>query len=224
MTGQTVSISGATQTEYNGNVVITVTGPNGFTYNFAGSATTPATGTISANDLYLRAEYQNFSANNTWPADGTDASGKWRLRNDILAKTNACCDEAIDTYAAWVSGFRDGVWPGMLELPSTVVTVQSGTDGVATYTTIEVADASIFAPEQEINTYAGPDGIARLSTTSIASISGNTITISIPRATVLPVGSIVRPSVTPDGVHPYGAVIDRVANGIPQSEKLKFYP
>jgi len=112
----------------------------------------------------------------------------------------------------------------MLELPSTVVTVQSGTDGVVTYTTIEVADASIFAPEQEINTYAGPDGIARLSTTSIASISGNTITISIPRATVLPVGSIVRPSVTPDGVHPYGAVIDRVANGIPQSEKLKFYP
>jgi len=224
VTGQTVSISGATQTEYNGNVVITVTGPNSFTYNFAGSATTPATGTISANDLYLRAEYQSFSTNNTWPADGTDASGKWRLRNDILAKTNACCDEAIDTYAAWVSGFRDGVWPGMLELPSTVVTVQSGTDGVATYTTIEVADASIFAPEQEINTYAGPDGIARLSTTSIASISGNTITISIPRATVLPVGSIVRPSVTPDGVHPYGAVIDRVANGIPQSEKLKFYP
>ncbi|WP_425350886.1 hypothetical protein [Rhizobium anhuiense] len=70
----------------------------------------------------------------------------------------------------------------------------------------------------------GPDGIDRLSTTSIGSISGNTITIPIPRAMVLPVGSIVRPSVTPDGVHPYGTVIDRVANGIPQSEKLKSYP
>ncbi|MGR4844798.1 SGNH/GDSL hydrolase family protein [Rhizobium sp. LARHSG275] len=223
-TGQTVSISGAAQTEYNGNVVITVTGPNSFTYNFAGSATSPATGTITANDLYLRASYQSFSANNTWPADGTDASGKWRLRADILAKTSACCDDAIDTYAAWVSAERDGVWPGMLELPSTAVTVQSGTDGVATYTTIEVADAGIFAPEQEINTYAGPDGITRLSTTSIGSISGNTLTISIPRSTVLPVGSIVRPSVTPDGVHPYGAVIDRVVNGIPQSEKLKLNP
>lgn len=223
-TGQTVSISGAAQTEYNGNVVITVTGPNSFTYNFAGSATSPATGTITANDLYLRAAYQSFSANNTWPADGTDASGKWRLRADILAKTSACCDDAIDTYAAWVSAERDGVWPGMLELPSTAVTVQSGTDGVATYTTIEVADAGIFAPEQEINTYAGPDGITRLSTTSIGSISGNTLTISIPRSTVLPVGSIVRPSVTPDGVHPYGAVIDRVVNGIPQSEKLKLNP
>ncbi|NNH65875.1 SGNH/GDSL hydrolase family protein [Rhizobium laguerreae] len=223
-TGQTVSISGAAQTEYNGNVVITVTGPNSFTYNFAGSATSPATGTITANDLYLRASYQSFSANNTWPADGTDASGKWRLRADLLAKTSACCDDAIDTYAAWVSAERDGVWPGMLELPSTAVTVQSGTDGVATYTTIEVADAGIFAPEQEINTYAGPDGITRLSTTSIGSISGNTLTISIPRSTVLPVGSIVRPSVTPDGVHPYGAVIDRVVNGIPQSEKLKLDP
>ncbi|MBX5165185.1 MULTISPECIES: SGNH/GDSL hydrolase family protein [unclassified Rhizobium] len=223
-TGQTVSISGAAQTEYNGNVVITVTGPTTFTYNFAGSATSPATGSISANDLYARAEYQNVSANNSWPADGTDASGKWRLRNDILAKTSGCCDDAIDTYAAWVSGVRDGVWPGMLELPSTTVTVQAGTDGVANYTTIEVADASIFGPEQEINTYAGPDGIARLSTTSIGSISGNTITISIPRATVLPAGSIVRPSVTPDGVHPYGAVIDRIAGSIPQSEKLKFYP
>ncbi|XUR37753.1 SGNH/GDSL hydrolase family protein [Rhizobium leguminosarum bv. trifolii] len=223
-TGQTVSISGATPTEYNGNAVITVTGPNSFTYNFAGSATSPATGTITANDLYLRASYQSFSANNTWPADGTDVSGKWRLRADILAKTSACCDDAIDTYAAWVSGERDGVWPGMLELSSTVVTVQSGTDGVATYTTIEVADASIFGPEQEISTYAGPDGLARLSTTSIGSISGNTITISIPRSTVLPVGSIVRPSVTPDGVHPYGAVIDRVATGIPQSEKVKFNP
>ncbi|MBX5205640.1 hypothetical protein [Rhizobium sp. NZLR1] len=223
-TGQTVSISGAAQTEYNGNVVITVTGPTTFTFNFAGSATSPATGSISANDLYARAEYQNVSANNSWPADGTDASGKWRLRNDILAKTSGCCDDAIDTYAAWVSGVRDGVWPGMLELPSTTVTVQAGTDGVANYTTIEVADASIFGPEQEINTYAGPDGIARLSTTSIGSISGNTITISIPRATVLPVGSIVRPSVTPDGVHPYGAVIDRISGSIPQSEKLKFYP
>ncbi|MBY5783745.1 hypothetical protein HFN62_08305 [Rhizobium leguminosarum] len=223
-TGQTVSISGAAQTEYNGNVVITVTGPNSFTYNFAGSAISPATGTITANDLYLRASYQSFSANNTWPADGTDASGKWRLRADILAKTSACCDDAIDTYAAWVSGEREGVWPAILELPSTAVTVQSGTDGVATYTTIEVADASIFGPEQEISTYAGPDGLARLSTTSIGSISGNTITISIPRSTVLPVGSIVRPSVTPDGVHPYGVVIDRVVGGIPQSEKLKFNP
>lgn len=59
-TGQTVSISGAAQTEYNGNVVITITGPTTFTYNFAGSATSPATGAISANDLYRERSIKTF--------------------------------------------------------------------------------------------------------------------------------------------------------------------
>lgn len=45
-TGDSISITGATQTEYNGTYTITVTGANTFTYTFAGSGTTPATGTI----------------------------------------------------------------------------------------------------------------------------------------------------------------------------------
>ncbi|MBB2822834.1 UNVERIFIED_ORG: hypothetical protein GGD59_006128 [Rhizobium esperanzae] len=223
VSGQTVTIAGATQTEYNGNVVITVTGSTTFTYSFAGSATSPATGSITASNLYLQASFQSYSANNTWPADGTDASGKWRLHDDIMvARTSACCDAAIDTYSAWASGVKGGAWPGMLELASTTVTTQAGTDGVATYSTIEVADASVFRPEQEINTYAGPDGMARISTTTIASIAGNVLTISPVRAAVLPVGSVVRPSVTSDGVHPYPVMVDRIAAGIAQSEKLKF--
>lgn len=221
VSGQTLTIAGAAQAEYNGNVIINVTGPTTFTYNFAGSATSPATGSITANDLGLRASFQSFAANNTWPADATDASGKWRLRNDILAKTSACCDDAIDTYPAWASAVRDGVWPGMLELPSTTLTAQSGTDGVATYNTITVADASIFQPEQSIHIYAGPDGIARLSTQLIASIVGNVITYQGSSAVILPIGSIVRPSASPDFVHPFGVIGDRVANGIPQAEKLK---
>lgn len=72
-----------------------------------------------------------------------------------------------------------------------------------------------------VSEYAGPDGIARLSTTSIGCIPSNTLTMLIPRSTVLPVGSIVRPSVTPDGAHPCSAMINRVANGISQSDKLK---
>ncbi|QIG72870.1 SGNH/GDSL hydrolase family protein [Rhizobium phage RHph_Y65] len=221
VTGQTVSISGATQTEYNGNVIITVTGPNSFTYNFAGSATTPATGSITASNLYLQAEFQSYSSQNSWPADGTDNSGKWRLRNDILAKTSSCCDDSIDTYYAWASSVKGGAWPGTIEMPSTTVTVQAGTDGVETYSTIQVANANLFRGEQEINTYAAPDGIARISTTTVLSVSGNTLTLSIPRATILPVGSIVRPSVTQDGVHPYPIMMDRIANGIPASEKNK---
>lgn len=47
-TGMTIVVAGATETEYNGSYVITVTSNTTFTYVFAGSGTTPATGTITA--------------------------------------------------------------------------------------------------------------------------------------------------------------------------------
>lgn len=55
--GDIVHIEGANETEYNGEYEITVTGANTYTYTFAGSATTPATGTITADsgtDLYAK--------------------------------------------------------------------------------------------------------------------------------------------------------------------------
>ncbi|RXT29498.1 hypothetical protein B5P46_11915 [Rhizobium leguminosarum] len=224
--GQTLSIAGATPTAYNGSYVITVIDANTFTYNFAGG-TSPATGTIRANDLGLNANYQLYTAQNSYPADGTDASGKWRLRADILAKTSACCDDAIDTYAAWVSGVKAGAWPGMLEFPSTTLTAQSGTDGVATYTTITVADASKYRPEQPLNIYSGPEGLARLSTQTIVSIAGNVITTT-GSAVVLPIGSVVRPSAAPQEsstpvslVHPYPIMVDWIVGKMDQGEKVK---
>jgi hypothetical protein len=51
ITGDTVTISGAVQAPYNGAYVVTVTGPTTFTYVFAGSGTSPATGTINASAL-----------------------------------------------------------------------------------------------------------------------------------------------------------------------------
>ncbi|MBY3295745.1 hypothetical protein HFO10_07165 [Rhizobium laguerreae] len=229
VSGQTVSITGATPTAYNGNVVITVTGANTFTYVFAGG-TSPATGTIRLGDLGLRVEFQAYSANQSWPADGTDASGKWRLHDDIMAQTSACCDAAIDTYAAWVSPTKGGAWPSMLELPSTTLTVQAGTDGVATYNSITVSDASFLRPEQTINLYSGPDGVARLSTQIIASIVGNVITYQGTSAVVMAIGTVVRPAAaigesTPASmVHPQPVMIDRIANGVSQTEKVKFNP
>lgn len=44
-TGQTITISGATQTQYNGAFAVTVTAENEFTYAVSGSPATPATGT-----------------------------------------------------------------------------------------------------------------------------------------------------------------------------------
>lgn len=48
-TGNRVNIRGATQTDYNGDFTITVTGASAFTYTVANTPTTPATGTIFAN-------------------------------------------------------------------------------------------------------------------------------------------------------------------------------
>jgi hypothetical protein len=48
VTGDSVTIAGANQTEYNGTFTITVTGGTTFTYAVSGTPATPATGTITA--------------------------------------------------------------------------------------------------------------------------------------------------------------------------------
>ena len=65
VTGDYVTISGATQTEYNGTFQITVTSSTTFTYAVTGTPTTPATGTI----LYKKA-----ALNWTKPYTGTNAA------------------------------------------------------------------------------------------------------------------------------------------------------
>ena len=49
--GFKVRIRGATQTEYNGDFTVAVTGPTTFTYTVSGSPATPATGTPTMNKL-----------------------------------------------------------------------------------------------------------------------------------------------------------------------------
>lgn len=49
-TNDQVNMRGATQTEYNGDFLITVTGTDTFTYTVSGTPATPATGTIVANN------------------------------------------------------------------------------------------------------------------------------------------------------------------------------
>ena len=53
-TGRKATIAGATQTDYNGTYVVTVTGATTFTYTVANSPATPATGTITNTAYYLR--------------------------------------------------------------------------------------------------------------------------------------------------------------------------
>lgn len=46
-TGMSMTVSGASQSQYNVTAPVTVTGPNSYTYQVAGSPVTPATGTIT---------------------------------------------------------------------------------------------------------------------------------------------------------------------------------
>src|SRR5208282_5338117 len=46
--GETITIAGASQSQYNGNFVIANVTANTFTYTISGSPVTPATGTITA--------------------------------------------------------------------------------------------------------------------------------------------------------------------------------
>lgn len=73
--GQDVTISGATQTEYNGTYAIIVIGNDQFTYEITNTPATPATGTIFANAAMASIEVVsvNFGAN-TNTTNGTQLS------------------------------------------------------------------------------------------------------------------------------------------------------
>lgn len=93
--GQPITISGATQTEYNGtNLIVTAvdTGANTITYLFPGSGTTPATGTIVAR---------------SWKAT---SSVKWMSPINSKYAAGAASDRGV--FNAWV---RSGVLDGYVE-------------------------------------------------------------------------------------------------------------
>jgi hypothetical protein len=63
--GQTYPITGATPSAYNGSYVITVTSSTTFTYTFAGG-TSPATGTIVADDQFRTDAFQTIDTGAGW--------------------------------------------------------------------------------------------------------------------------------------------------------------
>jgi len=65
-----IVIAGAVETDYNGTVVITVTGLNTLTYTVSGAPSTPATGTITLNAIYatVSSQSQNTGADQNLPS------------------------------------------------------------------------------------------------------------------------------------------------------------
>lgn len=71
-TAMQTTISGAVETAYNGLFAVTVTGPNTFTYQVAGSPSTPATGTITETSNFASLDVQAIT---TGPGTNMQAGG-----------------------------------------------------------------------------------------------------------------------------------------------------
>lgn len=81
-TGMQMTVSGAVQTAYNILAPVTVTGPNSYTYQVAGSPVTPATGTISETGNFASLHVQ---ANTTGPSTNMLAGGTLNVSLPNLA-------------------------------------------------------------------------------------------------------------------------------------------
>lgn len=82
-TGYSITISGASQTEYNDDFVITVTGDYTFTFSVSGTPVTPATGTITA--AYAGTWYRSIDAIQDPFSLGLDSNGNTRFAFNIRA-------------------------------------------------------------------------------------------------------------------------------------------
>ena len=111
-----ITIAGATQTEYNGTyTVATVPAANQFTYTFAGSATTPATGTITATGgrttvrgiVWLDATFYVMDSNATiYGSDLNDATA-WNALNFITAEIEPGAGVALGKSQNYVIAFKE---------------------------------------------------------------------------------------------------------------------
>ncbi len=116
-TGDSITISGATQTQYNGTFTITVTSSTTYTYAVSGSPSSPATGTITSQ--------KNLNVSVTFVVPFDVVSGdQWQIyRTHQSASPNASTTPPDDHYfvaqGTWTSGrtvtFTDNVLEANLQ-------------------------------------------------------------------------------------------------------------
>jgi len=105
-TGDQITISGATQTEYNGTFTITVTGANTYTYTLPNSTSSPATGTITASWYHDVPPEANAALS---------AYGRLWVANTATNKTTVYWSDLLDG-SDWSSGTA-----GSLDISSILV-------------------------------------------------------------------------------------------------------
>lgn len=94
VTGNSVIISGATQTEYNGMFTVTVTSTVAFTFTVTGTPATPATGTVICTQVgstvkgivYLDGTYYVMTPNGAIYGSGLELPASWSALNVIQSR------------------------------------------------------------------------------------------------------------------------------------------
>lgn len=125
-TGDSITIAGATQTDYNGAHTITVITSDTFTYTVANSPATPATGTITAYKelsqivdvdypattvpgiVYLDGTYYVMDSTATIYGSAIENPLSWTALNSIVAETENDLGVAIVKYLNYLVAF--GQW------------------------------------------------------------------------------------------------------------------
>jgi len=111
-----VTIAGATQTEYNGTyTVATVPSSTTFTYTFAGSATTPATGTITAvggrvtvpGIVYLDASFYVMDTQAKIYGSDLNSATSWNALNFITAQIEPGAGKCLAKSQNYVIAFKE---------------------------------------------------------------------------------------------------------------------
>lgn len=114
--GDSVTIAGATQTEYNGTyTVATVADATHFTYTFAGSATTPATGTITAvggavtvpGIVFLDQYFLVMDTKGTVYNSGLNDATSWNALDYIQAQVEPGAGVALNKSQSYAIAFKE---------------------------------------------------------------------------------------------------------------------
>lgn len=201
--GALVTIAGATQTAYNGNFIISVTGLNTFTYTVSGSPATPATGTITATGpptvaypnqvitFHVRARNvgtgtaSNVRIDDTIPPNTTYVAGSMAFSLNSGAYT-ALTDAGdadqgtVPTAVAVTSITRTG---------ATATVTTPAPHGFSTGQLVQIAGATVAGYNGSwVVTVTGANTFTYGVPTSLATPAGGTITATRPRFVLASLG------------------------------------
>jgi hypothetical protein len=170
--GDQMNISGAVQTDYNGDFIVTVTDANTFTYTVSGSPATPATGTIIANNgPEVRDSYDG----------GLYAAGVFASQNyDNAAEYIVLAGSDSATL------YRQGQSPVVKTYPTSPAEKIEGTDTVSVLQAFD----RLYILREASRTATGYE--EKLTDAGGISVSSTTATVSFASAHGYPVGARVR--------------------------------